>query len=87
MGKFGCYHSSNGLVNFIPAVYSTFKDTTGSGDVFFSIYISLKITNKFSDKEACLISHLAAGLHANYIGNEKKFNKKTLYKALDLILK
>jgi rfaE bifunctional protein nucleotidyltransferase chain/domain len=87
MGKFGCYHSSNGLVNFIPAIYSTFKDTTGSGDVFFSIYISLKITNKFSDKEACLISHLAAGLHANYIGNEKKFNKKTLYKALDLILK
>ncbi|MSP11201.1 MAG: hypothetical protein EXR14_06360 [Pelagibacteraceae bacterium] len=87
MGKFGCYHCSNGLIKFIPAVYSTFKDTTGSGDIFFSLYISLKITNKFNHDEICLISHIAAGLHANGIGNEKKFDIKSLYKALDSILK
>ena len=87
MGKFGCYHCSNGLIKFIPAVYSAFKDTTGSGDIFFSLYISLKITNKFNHDEICLISHIAAGLHANGIGNEKKFDIKSLYKALDSILK
>ncbi len=87
MGRYGCYHVSNKSILFSPTVYSTFKDTTGSGDVFFSIYIALKISNKFTDKEICLICHIAAGLHANNIGNEKIFDLNLLYKAIDLVLK
>lgn len=87
MGKFGCYHVTKKLITFSPTVYSTFKDTTGSGDVFFSIYIALKISKKFTDKEICLICHIAAGLHANNIGNDKIFDLRTLFKSLDLILK
>ena len=87
MGKFGCYHISGASSVFVPTVYSTFKDTTGSGDVFFSIYIGLKISKKFTDDEICLICHIAAGLHANRIGNEKTFDLKSLYKSIDLILK
>lgn len=87
MGKNGCYHVSKNSTLFSPTVYSTFKDTTGSGDVFFSIYIALKISKKFTDKEICLICHIAAGLHANKIGNDKIFDIRSLYKALDYILK
>ena len=87
MGKNGSYHISKNSTLFSPTIYSTFKDTTGSGDVFFSIYIALKISKKFSNKEICLICHIAAGLHANKIGNDKIFDIRSLYKALDLILK
>ena len=87
MGKNGSYHISKNSTLFSPTIYSTFKDTTGSGDVFFSIYIALKISKKFSNKEICLICHIAAGLHANKIGNDKIFDITSLYKALDLILK
>lgn len=87
MGKNGSYHISKNSTLFSPTIYSTFKDTTGSGDVFFSIYIALKISKKFSNKEICLICHMAAGLHANKIGNDKIFDIRSLYKALDLILK
>ena len=34
MGKNGCYHISKNSILFSPTIYSTFKDTTGSGDVF-----------------------------------------------------
>ena len=54
---------------------------------FFSIYIALKISNKFSDEEICLISHIAAGLHANKVGNDKIFDLRSLYKSLELVLK
>ena len=40
MGKNGSYHISKNSTLFSPTIYSTFKDTTGSGDVFFSIYSS-----------------------------------------------
>ena len=87
MGKYGSYHISKKSNLYSPTVYNTFKDTTGSGDVFFSIYIALKISNKFSDKEICLICHIAAGLHANKVGNDKIFDLKSLYKSLELVLK
>ena len=56
-------------------------------ETFFSIYIALKISNKFSDEEICLISHIAAGLHANKVGNDKIFDLRSLYKSLELVLK
>ncbi len=87
MGKYGSYHISKKSNLYSPTVYNTFKDTTGSGDVFFSIYIALKISNKFSDREICLICHIAAGLHANKVGNDKIFDLKSLYKSLELVLK
>jgi len=87
MGKYGSYHISKNSSLYCPTVYSTFEDTTGSGDVFFSIYIALKISNKFSDQEICLISHIAAGLHANKVGNDKIFDLRSLYKSLELVLK
>ena len=47
MGKNGSYHISKNSTLFSPTIYSTFKDTTGSGDVFFHIYSSKNIKKIF----------------------------------------
>ena len=35
-GKKGCYYINNKKIFFIPSIYKSIKDTTGSGDIFFS---------------------------------------------------
>ena len=43
------------------------KDTTGSGDVFLTIFGILNISKLFSVKEIAIISHIATGIHGSYL--------------------
>jgi cytidyltransferase-like protein len=71
MGKNGCYIISkkNRTVSYIPTIFDNVKNTIGSGDVFFCLYIVAKIQKIFNDFEIGIISHIAAGL---YLSDDKK---------------
>ena len=55
--------------------------------VFLSMFFTFKISQKFSDYEALLGSHVAAGLHANQIGNRFQLSVNEIYKIIISILK
>ena len=38
MGKEGCFVVKDKKIFFVPTVYTSIKDTTGSGDIFFYIF-------------------------------------------------
>ena len=58
------------------------KDTIGCGDVFLTLFGLAITTKNFDIVESALISHVAAGIHANNFGNE---NTLTEYKLLSTI--
>jgi hypothetical protein len=51
------------------------------------MFFTFKISQKFSDYEALLGSHVAAGLHANQIGNRFQLSVNEIYKIIISILK
>jgi UDP-N-acetylglucosamine transferase subunit ALG13 len=71
MGKNGCYIISkkNRTVSYVPTIFDNVKNTIGSGDVFFCLYIVAKIQKIFNDFEIGIISHVGAGL---YLSDDKK---------------
>ena len=71
----------------MPSVINSSIDSTGSGDIFLSMFFTFKISQKFSDYEALLGSHVAAGLHANQIGNRFQLSVNEIYKIIISILK
>jgi rfaE bifunctional protein nucleotidyltransferase chain/domain len=87
LGKNGCIIKSKKKIKYVPTLFNIGKDTIGCGDIFISLLGLLKISNKFSSIECCIISHLAAGLHANYYGNENVVNFQKIYKAIDNLIK
>lgn len=80
LGKFGAYHITKKNTNFIKSVISSAKDTTGCGDVFFSIYILLDMYSALNLNEKIILCHLCAGIHAEYDGNDNKITKYNLLK-------
>lgn len=80
MGKFGAFHINRKNIDFVKTVIPTSKDTTGCGDIFFSIYILLDMYSNLNLKEKLIICHLCAGVHAEYEGNDNKINKDNLIK-------
>ena len=80
MGKFGAFHINRKSIDFVKTVIPTSKDTTGCGDIFFSIYILLDMYSNLNLKEKLIICHLCAGVHAEYEGNDNKINKDNLIK-------
>lgn len=80
LGKFGAYHITKKNTNFIKSVISSAKDTTGCGDVFFSIYILLDMYSTLNLNEKIILCHLCAGIHAEYDGNDNKITKYNLLK-------
>lgn len=86
-GSKGCYILSNKIVQFIPTVYQTTLDTTGCGDIFFSIFVYFYIQKNFSIREIALISHIAAGLHGLIEGNKNVVTKNYLFQCAQTILK
>ena len=63
------------------------KDTIGCGDVFLAIF-GLAYTSKlFNLVDVALISHMAAGIHANYQGNENYITNKKLIETVKNIIK
>ena len=86
-GKIGCYILNNNKISFIPTMLKPNIDTTGSGDIFLSMFSILSLSNKFNVDEISIISHVAAGLHANELGNRFNLNKEYISKVLSSVLK
>tara|TARA_B100000900_G_scaffold416265_1_gene450745 strand:+ start:17361 stop:18827 length:1467 start_codon:yes stop_codon:yes gene_type:complete len=86
-GKKGCFIRKNNKIIFVPSVINISIDSTGSGDVFLSMFSISKIAKNFSDIESLIISHIAAGLHSNQLGNRLNFDVMDVYKVLSSIVK
>ncbi len=86
-GKRGCYILKNNKISFIPTILKPSVDTTGSGDIFLSMFSVLSISGKFKIDEISIISHVAAGLHSNELGNRFNLEKKYISKVLSSVLK
>ena len=80
LGKFGAYHVTNKNINFVKSIFSSTKDTTGCGDIFFSIYILLDMFSNFNLNQKIIVCHLCAGIHAEYEGNDNKITRDNLLK-------
>ena len=86
-GKVGCYILKNNKISFIPTILKPSIDTTGSGDIFLSMFSILSLAEKFEVEEISIISHVAAGLHANELGNRFNLDKKYISNILSSVLK
>ncbi len=86
-GKLGAFIVFREKIIFIPSIFKPKIDSTGSGDIFLTMFAVCKIFKKFSIIESSILSHLCAGLHANTLGNRFNINAPILKKTLDSILK
>lgn len=86
-GKKGCYLKKNNTIIHVPCILNFAVDSTGSGDIFLSMFFALKISKFFSDYELLIASHIAAGLHATQIGNRFDINPIEIYKIVSSITK
>ena len=80
MGKNGAYVLERKKLIFCKSLINSSKDTTGCGDIFFTIFIMLDFVSNFSNIEELIISHMCAGLHAEFDGNENIIKKNNLFK-------
>jgi len=80
MGKNGAYVFEKKNLIFCKSLINSSNDTTGCGDIFFSIFIMLDLMSNFNNIEKLIISHLCAGLHAEFDGNENIIKKDNLVK-------
>ena len=80
MGKKGCYYINNKKIFFIPSIYKSIKDTTGSGDIFFSTLGFLSATSDLGIYEKTLLSHIAGGVHAMSEGNSNSIDLAVISK-------
>lgn len=87
MGVKGCYIVSKNKVYFVPTIFKNTFDTTGCGDIFFSSFIYFHSLGIFNIKELGLLSHIAAGMHANYPGNKNLIDKNSLFQVIQTIIK
>ena len=86
-GKKGCYLKRNDKIIHVPCILNFAVDSTGSGDIFLSMFFTLKVSELFSDHELLIASHVAAGLHANQIGNRFNISPLDIYKIVSSITK
>ena len=86
-GAGGCYILYKKKIEYIPSVFETTLDTTGCGDIFFSIFIYLYLQQKFSLKEIAFLSHIVAGLHGLNDGNKNIINKNNFFQTAQSLLK
>lgn len=86
-GKKGCFLRSKNNLNLIPSIINQSIDSTGSGDIFLAMFFISKIYKKFSNTEAIILAHIAAGLHANNLGNRFNLNSLDIFRILNNINK
>ena len=86
-GKKGCVLWKKGKTIHLPCVINSSIDSTGTGDIFLAMFFTLNISKIFSDHEILIVSHVAAGLHANQIGNRFQLSAHEIYKITSSILK
>lgn len=86
-GRKGCFVFNNNKLYFIPTILKQNLDTTGCGDIFLSTFSALNFSQKFNLKEKLIVSHVAAGIHANELGNRFNVNLKHISSVLSSVLK
>jgi len=79
-GKLGSYLIDKKEKYYFPSLVKNPVDTTGSGDVFFSMVILASYLKKINNFDVSLLAHLGAGLHSLKLGNECVVNAKSIYK-------
>ena len=87
MGKDGCFVINNKKIFFIPTIYKSIKDTTGSGDIFFSMFAYLITSSKLGVIEISFLSHITAGLHSIKEGNASKDDLKNIFRVFENLIK
>lgn len=85
LGKQGSILKKDGKVIYCPAFFNYTKDTTGSGDAYFSITAILNKLNLETDLVAFL-GNVYAGLHANIVGNKSFVTSNDLLKNIRILL-
>ena len=86
-GKHGSYIIFKKKVYFIPTILNQRLDTTGSGDIFLSMFGYLYLNSKLTITQISVISHIAAGIHSNELGNRFNLDKKYISNVLSSVLK
>ena len=86
-GRYGCYVVSNNKVYNYPYIGYVPIDTTGCGDVFFSLFSIFKMCKKLTIDEVTLLSHIGAGIHSTKFGNNLSVNPIKIYQALETLSK
>jgi len=86
-GKKGAHIVLNNKIISIPTIFKPKIDSTGSGDIFLTMFAICQIFSKFNVIESTILSHISAGLHANNLGNRFKLDLPIINKSLDSILK
>lgn len=86
-GKMGCYIVNKKKILFVPTILKPSVDSTGSGDIFLSTFLVADLFNKFSNIEKGILSHIAAGIHANSLGNRLEIKLDVFKKVLSASLK
>ena len=86
-GDKGCYIVSKNKFYYVPTVFKNTFDTTGCGDVFYSAFVFFYSLKTFTLSEIGLLSHIAAGMHANIEGNKNLINKDKLFQIIQTIIK
>lgn len=86
-GKNGCLLKKNNDIIHVPCVLKPAIDSTGAGDIFLSTFFALELSKAFSSYELLIISHIAAGLHCNQIGNRFNMSIIDIYRIASSIIK
>lgn len=87
LGKKGCYLKKNNKIIYIPCIINISLDSTGSGDIFLSMFFISLISKRFSEIESLINAHVAAGVHSNQLGNRFYLNAFDLKKIISSIIK
>lgn len=85
LGKRGSILKKNGKLIHCPSFFNYTKDTTGSGDAYFSITAVLNKLNLEADLIA-FVGNVYAGLHANIVGNKSFISSEDLVKNIKILL-
>lgn len=86
-GTKGAHIVSKNKVISIPTIFKPKVDSTGSGDIFLTMFAICQIFSKFNVIETAILSHICAGLHTNNLGNRFSLNLPVISKSLNSILK
>ena len=87
LGKEGCAIRYKKKNYFVPTIFKNALDTIGCGDIFITLFALLSISTKFNVHNSAIISHIAAGIHANEYGNSQSIDFIKLFRTIDNILK
>ena len=85
LGKKGSILKKNGKLFYCPSFFGYTKDTTGSGDAYYTITALLNKL-KIEPELVAFLGNIYAGLHANTIGNKTFSNSEDLIKVAKILL-